>query len=66
MRTSPSLRRSIGLDEVCGVLVGWSSHPGSLEVEVVLVGVDPGVLGPGVEVGLLVPCLTPSKWTMSS
>ena len=66
MRTSPSLRCSIGLDEACGVLVGWSSQPGSLGVEVALVGVDPGVFGPGVEVGLLEPCLTPSKWTMSS
>ena len=60
MRTSPSLRRSIGLDEVCGVLVGWSSQPGSLGLlEVAPVGVGPGVLDPGVEEGLLAPCLTP-------
>ena len=46
---SPSLRRSIGLDEVCGVLVGFSSQPDSLGVGVALVGVGPGVLGLAVE-----------------
>jgi hypothetical protein len=62
--TSPSLRHSIGLAvalvsvgvEVV-VFVGSEGHPDSSGVEEALVG----VLGPGVEVGLLAPCLIPSK-----